>query len=108
MSNDPFESPAIDEPPDVVTPSSGAIVFVVCIALFCGMMIFLGTCFGSGLIAFGYAYRNSNGELIFAGVWGGSGLLGVLSALFIGRNMYRRAQRIAARDAAISSEASEP
>jgi len=69
--------------------------------------MFLGTCFGSGLIASNFAYQNPNGELIFAGVWGGSGLIGVLSACFVGRNMYRRAERKAALDAAIRAETSE-
>ena len=107
MSSDPYKSPNADEPTIAATPGPVAIASAVFIALFYGTLIFVGTCFGGGMVAYAMSYNNPYPELTFAAVWIVSGATGILSAVYIGRIMYRRAQRMAALDAENRAESSE-
>ncbi len=103
-STNPYEPPRSVENPAAVTPGPGAIVIYVVVGLLFGGIVFLGTCFGSAIIAFNYTYRSQNADTVFGFVWGGSILLGILTAIFVGRKMYARAVKRVAVEAADEPE----
>jgi len=74
---------------------AGAII----VALLAGGTVFIGTCFGSGLILFEYDPRNPNPEWLAPTVLTGCVLLGLTTAVFVGRGVYRDAGRTAEQTA---------
>ena len=98
MNTNPYQAPQLREGPVAGLPGPMALIGSIGVALFLGGIVFLGTCFGSGLLLFSVTYGSSYEGILFLLVWGGSALLGVLTAIFVGRRMYAGALvRAAAR-----------
>jgi len=90
----PYRASQSGESPVATSPGKGALAASILIALFCGAIVFLGTCLGSGAIAFNYLYQTPNEDMVFASIWGGSAFLGIVTAVYVGRRWYSRAEHL--------------
>lgn len=107
MSDDnpsnPFEAPVSRDVPVSSSPGPLALFVAILVAVFLGGIVFVGTCFGTGFLAFTFLFDGSANPYLLELAWGGSALLGILTAIFAGRRSYANARKRAARRAEIAS-----
>ncbi len=93
MRDNPYQPPGSDHAPKASTPRFRDLVAAIVVAVLAGGSVFLGTCFGSGLILFSYTYpgpgpgwANMASEIMLPGCI----LLGATTGLLLGRMVYNR------------------
>jgi hypothetical protein len=93
-SPNPYQSPGSEQPPEARTPTLRDIVGTTIVALLAGGTVILGTCFGTTLMR--VSFTDPRAAPKWAGPeWAGRallfvfGALGVSTALFVARRLYR-------------------
>lgn len=90
-SGNPYEPPGSDTPPEASTPRVRDLVVATIAALLAGISIFVGTCFGTGILLISLSLPGPAPQWIdWAGpiMFLGCALLGVGAGLVLGRIVY--------------------
>ena len=93
MNPDPYQPPEVEEQTPEASPGAGAVLVAVVVAILAGGSLFLGTCFGTGLLLFEMSHGGLSDGVFMTVAFGGGGVLGVTAAFLAGRGVYRSAQR---------------
>jgi|GEM_PF-3292266 len=95
-SSNPYQPPGSDQTTEAHTPRVRDLVAATIVSLLGGVSVFLATCFGSGVIMFGYTYPGPApawvkwaDPLVFVCFV----LLGIGTSLFLGRIAYNARRR---------------
>lgn len=85
MTSNPYQPPQFQKEP-AATPRPRAMAGAIALALFFGGVVFVGSCFGGGLLTIGIAYDSPYADLVFYLLNAGSALAAIVTAI----RVYRR------------------
>lgn len=90
-STNPYESPDAYQTVDVATPKWPIVEAALVSAILLGCLTFVGTCFGGTFFAIGYAHEDPKLQWVYSSIFAGSGIIGLVTAIVVGRTKYRTA-----------------